>query len=135
MRTLSILMFVFMIPFLGALGHDLYVTYKDQDFAKPMMFSDIGYLWTTYEPTSFEWTKQNVEPSTWTGFLTPALEQTTVVVTGIPVALIGLLMLLMKFIDFSTLMASKKPGRGKGFAFKGGLDKKQQKFDYKRKKS
>ena len=131
MRVLRIMLFLFCIPFLGALGHDLYVTYQDEDFSKQAMFSDIGYLWVTYHPDSFRDARRGIDPETWQTFFSPVLQQKTVLVSLFPLLLIAVLMLVMKAMEtIKTRKLSKVPS---GFRFKSGIEKKEARFMYKRK--
>lgn len=59
MRGITFILFLLLLPVMGALGHDAYLSYKDQDFSKPMMFSDFGYLWSNYEPETFRWMQKH----------------------------------------------------------------------------
>lgn len=136
MRGLSVLCFLLALPALAALGHDIYITYQDQDFTKTMMFSDVGFLWTRYGPESYKWAQDNLGKETWDGFLTPLLEQTTVIVAVIPALLVYTLLLLLKLLNFPPFSDGTKTFghfRKKGnFSFSG-TDKSQGKFRYKRK--
>ena len=131
MRALSMLLFIFLLPFLGALGHDIYLSFKEQDFTKPMMFSDVGYLWTQYLPDSYKTAKDEIAPETWDAYVAPFLEQTTLVVTAIPLVLLFIAIVAIKFVNTSTFAPK---GKGKGFAFNSGGETGKTKFHYKRKR-
>lgn len=135
MRGLSILCFLLILPILGALGHDIYVTYQDQDFSKTMMFSDVGYLWTNYEPDTYKWAQKNVDQGTWDHVLTPILEQTSVVVAAVPALVTFSILILLRIFNLPPFRSdvSVKPGHRKGrFGFGSG-DKGTGKMKYKRK--
>lgn len=135
MRGFGILIFILLLPAFGALGHDIYVTYKDQDFTKTMMFSDVGYLWTNYEPDTYEWTKKNVEPATWDNIITPFLEQTSVIVAAIPALLLMSILLILRLLHlppFADTVKVKKGHKKGDFSFGSGENKKG-KMSYKRK--
>ncbi len=50
-------MFFVTIPAMAALGHDLYLFYENQE--KGFMFAALGFIWTRYDPDSFQWTADN----------------------------------------------------------------------------
>lgn len=138
MRALSLLLFILVLPFLAALGHDLYISYgENQDYmnniaTKEMMFSDVGYLWTTYEPDSYNWVRGDLDEESWKTFVAPFLEQTTVIVTLIPPAILMVIMLLIKFWDNLAVLV-KTGGKKKSFKYNDGSNKKAARFNYKRK--
>lgn len=135
MRGLSILCFLLVLPIFAALGHDIYVTYQDQDFSKTMMFSDVGYLWTNYEPDTYQWAQKNVDQDIWDKYLTPLLEQTSVLVASVP-AVVGfsilLILRLFNLPPFASDVTVKK-GHQKGrFSFGSG-ERGKGKMKYRRK--
>lgn len=135
MNGIFLLCFILAIPAFAALGHDIYLTYQDQDFTKTMMFSDVGYLWTTYSPESYAWAKDHIDPGTWEVFLTPFLEQTTVLIALIPAILTFIIAMLLKIFNLPPFAQSAKAGKGpkgKNFSFGSG-DRNQGQFKYKRK--
>ena len=130
MRGLSLLCFVVIIPALAALGYDIYMTYGDQDFSKPMMFSDAGYLWTHYSPDTFAQAHRIIDKQTWDTYIAPVLSSKTVIVAAVPAALvysIFALLWLLKMGPFA--QEDRKYGRGK-FGFK---NQKEGRIKYKRK--
>ena len=129
MRTISLILFILALPILAVIGHDLYVTYQDQDFSKAMMLSDVGYLWRNYAPGAFEWAENNIDKSTWSGLIVPVLEQTAAVVAAIPFLLTLAIAMLLKAIEGS---GSFKGTKRKSFSFGSGENKKGR-FTYKRK--
>ena len=135
MRGIPILCFLLALPVLAALGHDIYITYQDQDFSKPMMFSDVGYLWVHYEPDSYKWAQENVSQGTWDSFLTPFLEQTTVVMAAVPAAIVYSLLLILKLCNLPPFSDGVRVGRGhkKGKFAYGNTDKSKGRFKYNRK--
>ncbi|MDB5490990.1 MAG: hypothetical protein JWO78_839 [Micavibrio sp.] len=134
MRGYTFLLSFLTLPVLGAIGHDIYITYKDQDFDKTMMFSDVGYLWTHYHPDSFAWARTNLEPETWQHVITPVLEQSTILVSATPLILTAAVLAALKLLGLPPFREGGKMGRFKkgGFGFGSG-DKKQGRFKYNRK--
>ena len=133
MNGIFLLCFILAIPAFVALGHDIYLTYQEQDFTKTMMFSDVGYLWTTYSPETYAWAKENFEPGTWDAFLTPLLEQTTVLVALVPSIVAFIIAMLLKTLGLPPFAAARAgKTTGKNFSFGSG-DRQQGKFKYKRK--
>jgi hypothetical protein len=132
MRISTFLLFITILPLLGALGHDLYLAYgEDQDFSKLPKFSDLGYLWVTYHADSFQMARQSIDPESWAALISPILELPSVLVTAI---LPGIIIAVMLGIRAKNILMergfSRKAG---GFVFRGGLEKKGGKFNYKRK--
>lgn len=135
MRGIFLLCFVLLIPALAALGHDLFITYQDQDFTKPMMFSDLGYLWTHYEPGSYKWARENIDQSTWDSTLTPLLEQTSVIAAFVPAGAVYILLLILKLLNLPPFSDGVRVGKGKkkgDFSYKNS-DKSKGRFKYNRK--
>lgn len=119
MRGIAVLCFLLVLPILAVLGHDIYVTYQDQDFTKRMMFSDVGYLWTNYDPDTYEWAKKNVDQDTWDNLLTPFLEMTSVIVAAIPALVIFSLLLILRFFKlppFAPPMSKSKKATRKAIS-------------------
>ncbi len=140
MRGYSVLLFLLALPILGALGHDIYITYHAKDFdavlaggIKPMKFSDVGYLFTHYIPDFYTWIKDNVSPETWTGIITPVFEQSSSLVAAVPFLFASLVLLILKLCNlppFSDGVSRRFKKGGYGF---GSGDKKQGRFKYNRK--
>lgn len=134
MRGYTFLLLFLALPVLGALGHDVYITYQDQDFTKEMMFSDVGYLWTHYHPESYNWAHRNFSPENWQYLVAFVLEQKTILVAAVPLLLAAAILAVLRllglppFRDAGSMVNFKK----KGFGFGSG-DKKQGRFKYKRK--
>lgn len=135
MRGLSILCFLLVLPIFAVLGHDIYVTYKDQDYSKTMMFSDVGYLWTRYEPDTYKWAQNNVDQATWDNILTPVLEQTSVIIAAIPAIVVFSILIVLRLLNLPpfTSDVSVTKGHRKGrFSFGSGESGKGR-MKYKRK--
>lgn len=137
MRGIALLCFLLAVPFLAALGHDIYITYQNQDFTQPLKFSALGYLWVHYGPESYKWAEANIDKGTWTHIQTWLLEQRTVVVTAVPALAVYALLLVLKllhlppFSDGARFFSGKK-SKDSDFTFSGAADKKT-KLKYKRK--
>jgi hypothetical protein len=73
MRSPSVI-FLLLIPAFIALGHDIYLFYvnvvQTKGFTLDLLlgefkFSSLGYIWTTYEPESFQATLESTDKDTW----------------------------------------------------------------------
>lgn len=140
-NTLKKLAFIFLIPFLAALGYDLYNNFYvspeniaklesltlDPSMVKPM---DFGYLLLQYVPDALNSLRSATSPEIWIRFINPVLEQYTTVLAAIPLIFIMILMVLESIIDYVRLRLGKT-GHLKSFESKG-LEKNKT-FEYKRK--
>ena len=140
MRGYSVLLFLLALPILGALGHDIYITYYAKDFdeviaggVKPMKFSDVGYLFTHYAPDFYNWIKDNVSPKTWKDIITPILEQSSSLIAAVPFLVTSVILLILKLLNLPPFGdgVSRRFKKG-GFGFGSG-DRKQGRFKYNRK--
>lgn len=137
MRGVTLLCLLLAVPFLAALGHDIYVTYEEQDFTQPLKLSALGYLWVHYGPESYKWAESNIDTGTWEIIQTWLLEQKTVLVAAVPALVIYALLLILKlfnlppFSDGASALSGKKP-KGNDFTFASG-QKQKKFFKYKRK--
>lgn len=63
--------FIVLLPALAALGHDAYLYYMNQDSAiyaegeLHRFFASLGYIWTTYHPSSYQEVVRSVSKETW----------------------------------------------------------------------
>ena len=124
MRSLYLLFFLLAMPALAALGHDIYMAYtgKLPGGSNALQLSDVGWLWTTYEPESFKWARQNADPLLWKGYIDPLLEQTAAIVAAFPAVVVLTLIVLFKMIDMvpgaaSAQVRMTRLRNKKGFAF------------------
>lgn len=113
MRGITFILFLLLLPVMGALGHDAYLSYKEQDFSKPMMFSDLGYLWSNYEPETFQWMQKNVDQGTWENYLNPLMEQTSFVIAAVPAVLFITIVLLVRILGSMSTGGGRLPRRSK----------------------
>jgi hypothetical protein len=134
MRGYTFLLSFLALPVLAALGHDIYITYQDQNFDKAMMFSNVGWLWTHYHVDTFGFARENMSPANWHTFNVYVLEQKTILVAAVPFIVTAVILAILRilnlppFRDSGSLVSFKK----KGFGFGSG-DKKQGRFKYNRK--
>ena len=88
-KTLLIILF---IPFLFALGHDLYLNYFSDDEKvrelkalridpQEFLVSDTGWIWNEYSPNTMQTLRDTIEPATWTTKLDPVLQLPTMAVS------------------------------------------------------
>ena len=120
MRGLGLLCFILILPVLGALGHDVYVTYQDENFAKTMMFSNVQYLWTHYSPETYVWSMKNIDPALWKGYIVPVIQLYTVIAAGIPAAIVFSVLILLRLLGlppFRDVSVARGHKRGQ-FGFK-----------------
>ena len=91
-KTLLVLL---LIPFLLALGHDIYFNYFSDDEKirevkamridpEEFLISDAGWVWNEYAPSSMESARMSFEPETWRSKIDPILQLPTMVVGLIP---------------------------------------------------
>ncbi len=125
---LALLIFV-SLPLLAALGHDAWLFYENQD--KGFLFSEIGFLWTRYNPESFLSAREVMSPEDWAKLSTYILDQKTVVLTG------AFTVFCYAIIALAKIFGS---GAGQGISFNAKNKKvdvvlgeaKQKKYQYKR---
>ena len=102
------LLLILLIPFLLGAGHDLYVNYisDSQKFAEikrlqvnsdDFMFSDLGWIWQEYSPSTLETVKDMMTPETWQKYIDPILKLPTMLMTILPFAC-GIIALTLAFI-------------------------------------
>lgn len=146
MRGSLLLLILVTLPFLAALGHDVYLfathggsveilqesiqTTLDNpgEPGVKSLFASLGYVWTHYEPESYKWFAENSDEQTW-AILNLILAQKAVVVGAVFAGFFYLLFFILKIAgggDKGVVYSS--PSRGSGRANKGGG-----KFKYKRK--
>jgi hypothetical protein len=104
---MRILLFLLILPFLAAVGHDLYINYYlDEDklrdlqnlrpSLKDFLISDLGWVWNKYAPTGMEIFKDTVQPGTWENIFLPILQKPTMLITAIPFAALFVLNMIIK---------------------------------------
>jgi len=121
-------LFILLIPFFFALGHDVYLNYFSDDTkiekikaleVEPKGFNttDFGWVWVNYSKESFDLTRNNVSTETWRNVVSPLLKMKTMLVGAIPY-FIGLVYLLLAWIigiwPFAHLNRFKSFGGSKG---------------------
>lgn len=100
--------FILLLPFFAALGHDVYHSYFSSDEKikqierlniEPDNFqmSDVGWLWQEYAPNSMQSARDMIEPEAWSAQLDPFLQMTSMVAALIPFG-VGLIYLALAFI-------------------------------------
>lgn len=100
MRVLVVLCFLFTLPLLAAIGHDVYYAYQSPQglsLEQPFQFSDLGWLWITYAGDSYHSVRPMVDPETWKKFIGPVLEQKSIVVAAVPALICYALLVIFKF--------------------------------------
>lgn len=137
MRGIVVLCFLLVLPIFAVLGHDIYVTYQEQDFTQRMKFSNVRYLWSNYERDTYEWAEKNIEPETWSNLVAPVLDQKSVIVAGVPALVIFSLLLVLRLFQlppFAPEVKVKKGHKKGDFGFgSGDRGKGKTKISYKRK--
>ena len=102
------LLVILLIPFLVALGHDLYINYFSDDEKirevkalrinpEKFLVSDMGWVWNEYSANSMETVRDSVEPKTWAAKIDPVLQLPTMIVGLIPWAI------TLVYLSFSAL--------------------------------
>ncbi len=91
----KIFLFILLLPFFAALGHDVYYSYfSDEQKLKQIermniditdfKISDAGWVWQTYSPQTMEQARQSIEPAIWEQKIDPLLQYPTMVMAGVP---------------------------------------------------
>ncbi len=104
----KIFLFILLLPFFAALGHDVYYSYfsDDQKIKQiermnidPDAFkvSDTGWIWQTYSPDTMEQSRNAIEPAIWAEKIDPILQYPTMVIALIPFA-IGIIFCIFALI-------------------------------------
>lgn len=134
MRGYTFLLSILALPVLAALGHDIYVTYQDQDLNKAMMFSNVGWLWTHYHAESFDTVRKSMSPENWHRLNVYVLEQKTILIAAVPFIIAAVILAVLRVLNLPPFQDAGSMGKFKknGFSFGSG-DKKQGRFKYKRK--
>lgn len=110
------LLFIFFLPFLATVGHDVYINYLSTDEKvrevknmqidpKEFMMSDAGWTWQRYSPGTMQLARDSVDQEDWKEKIDPVLEQPTLFVTLVPFATILVLTVLFMFIKLITFSA------------------------------
>lgn len=140
MRILVILCFLLALLPLAVLGHDIYLAYLAAEEAnvsfgsRPILFSDVGWLWVTYAPESYDWARAEISTDQWKEWVDPVLQQTALIAAAVPVVCMTALVLVLKILQGLPFISRLKPSRKKSsgdFAIGGEGAKK--KMIYKRK--
>ncbi len=103
------LLFFLFLPFLAAIGHDLYVNYYlDEDKLRDLknlrpefdnfLISDLGWVWNEYAPNGLEVFKDSFSIEAWEGYILPVLSMPTMVVTLIPFTIAAIIAIILKLI-------------------------------------
>ena len=117
---MRIFLFVLLLPFFAALGHDVYVNHLSDDKkirelkrfqvdVEEFQVSDLGWVWKEYAPDSFDTFRASIDPDKWNEDIDPVLQMPTMVVSILPFIFgaIGCL-LVFGYQNRSTVFASKR---------------------------
>ena len=107
---MKIVIFLFLLLFLAAVGHDLYINYiADEERLKDLEslqfntdkyeFSDLGWVIKTYLPGGIEQGKALFTPESWDAFINPVLQTMTVIVAAVPLAIAVLIWGLIALVQ------------------------------------
>ena len=129
--------FLFSLPFLAAVGHDLYLAYGNEDIMaieEPPKFTDITWMLVTYMPDTYDWIQQSTSEHTRDVLVVPLLRLKTIVAGAIPLATLIIFLCVTKLLGLWPYTDRKLIGRKdkSDFTFKG-LTKEGKKVRYKRK--
>jgi len=142
MRDFFLPGFILSTPALAVLGHDIYIAYNNTELEGTDRFylSDIGWLWTEYAPSSYDWVLSAVDETTWNGFIDPLLQQSAIYLASAPLVIFTIILLIMKIFGLGSFEGEglKVPGITKtklnkkgDYSFSG--DKSKSRAKYKRK--
>lgn len=117
------------LPIALALGFDVYYYYEHQ--AEGIKFSDLGWIWKTYHPSSHEYLISYVGRENWERYFAPLLSLKAVVAGAILTGTIVLVMILSKSLASINRKKTSAPKKNKGGLGRARPDSKR--FVYKRK--
>ena len=91
----KIFLTLLLLPLLASIGHDIYINYfSDSDKIKEIkrlqidpdefLVSDLGWIWQTYNPSSMEAAREQIQPEVWKAQVDPVLQLPTMVVAFFP---------------------------------------------------
>ena len=131
--TFLILLVVVTVPFVAAIGHDLWLYYENPD--NGFLMSEIGFIWKRYSPESFKITRDILNAEEWNILNRYILDQKTIVLTGVFAVFLYVMLIGNKLLSgISSTRGkyiSKKYKNKKIDAILGEMQK--EKYDYKRK--
>lgn len=92
------LLFILFIPFLAAVGHDVYLNYfstpekmkeveRLQINVDEYVISDTGWIWHEYSKETMNAARGSVTAEVWDSYINPILELPTMMIFGIPLGL------------------------------------------------
>lgn len=104
----KIFILIMIIPFLSAVGHDVYLNYfSDSEKMRqikslqidPDKFipSDLGWVWHEYAPENMKTARTMVEPEIWKDQVDPILQTPSIIVSMVP-AFAGSVFLIIAFV-------------------------------------
>lgn len=114
--TVKLWIFILLLPFLAAIGHDFYANYLADAEKKAQleslnfkpdeyMASDLGYVFVTYTPEFYENIKSSVSEHNWNKFAEPVLQQYTWAVALAP---LGIFLLGFALVKVAGLLAAPR---------------------------
>ena len=133
--------FLFALPFFAAIGHDVYLAYGHQEdimaIEEPPKLTDLTWMLVNYVPSAYDWIQQSTSQSMRDNIIVPLLRMKTIVASALPLALLGLYLLVARLMGLAPFgdrkIFSFGGGGKKGYTFKG-LQKESKRVKYKRKK-
>jgi len=117
---MRILLFVLILPFFAAVGHDIYINhFSDDDKIRDVkrlnidvegfQVSDLGWVWQEYSADSYDTVRASIDPEKWEADIDPVLEMPTMVVAIIPFIIGSIIVLIFYgYQNRGTLFASKR---------------------------
>lgn len=110
--------FLLLLPFLAAIGHDIYASYyaPDEERNKLIQYydidpeaykiSDAGYLLVTYAPSAYDAMRETVGPERWSKWVDPILQLYTFVVALFPLAIFLTWLFISRILDVWPFMGN-----------------------------
>lgn len=88
-------LFILLLPFLAALGHDVYYSYLSDDDKikkverlqidpKEFLPSDLGWLWHEHSPGTMQTARDSIEEDVWNKKINPVLQYPSMVIALMP---------------------------------------------------
>ncbi len=103
--------FILLLPLFAVLGHDIYGNYfqtpeKQMAFLQTLDFnpddyhaSDLGYLFVTYAPQTFDLLRDMVGRDNWAGWVDPVLQMRSYIVALVPPGLFAVWLLIARIFE------------------------------------
>jgi hypothetical protein len=108
-KIMRILLFLLLLPFLAAVGHDVYINFFSDDEKirqvkrldidpEDFLISDLGWVMQEHAPGTYMTMRDMVGDESWREFVDPVLAMPTMVVAAIPFLVAAVLAVLIYLV-------------------------------------